>query len=281
MASESNNDQLTRREFISGGIGYAAAVSPITAWAIQTSTESIEGGDIEIPVGAEKMPGYWAMPKGKGPFPTVLVVQEIFGIHEYIKDVCRRLAKEGYVAVAPSLYFRHGDATKIPDIDTLRKTIVSKVSLPKVMTDLDATVKWLSANKRTDTKRLAITGFCWGGTVTWLYAAHNPSVKAGAAWYGKLTGDKSELIPTFPQDTASTLKVPVLGLYGEKDSGIPLDSVEKMTAALKKAGNPSEIHVFPGAQHGFHADYRPSYNAEAAQKAWGMTLAWFKKYGVK
>ncbi len=278
---DNSKNQLTRREFLVTGIGYAAAVHPIAAWALQTSADGLETGEIEIPVGKERLPGFRATPKGKGPFPTVIVVQEIFGIHEYIKDVCRRLAKEGYAAVAPSLYFRQGDATKIADVQKLISDIVVKVPQKQVMGDLDATVKWLSANKKTDVKRLAITGFCWGGNVTWMYSAHNPALKAGVAWYGKLTGDKSENMPKFPMDVVGELKVPVLGLYGEKDAGISLESVEKMKAALKLVKSPSDLHVFAGAQHGFHADYRPSYHAESAKKGWQMMLEWFKKNGVK
>lgn len=275
-----SDTRITRREFIVTGLGYAAAVSPITAWAVSTPQEGLTAGDTEIPVGKEKMPAYLAMPNAKGPFPCVIVIQEIFGIHEYIKDVCRRFAKEGYLAVAPSLYFRQGDATKITEIPKILSDIVSKVKQAQVMTDLDAVEVWLVKNAQADVRRLGVTGFCWGGNATWMYCNHNPRVKAGVAWYGRVTGDKSETNPKYPVEIAPELKVPVLGLYGEKDNGIPLESLDKMKEALKKGKSHSEIVVFPGAEHGFHADYRPSYNERAAKEGWQKALAWFKKNGV-
>lgn len=268
--------EITRRELIVTGVGYALAVSPITAWAITTPAQGLDAGDVVIPLGAEKMRGYWAMPKGKGPFPVVLVIHEIFGVHEYIKDVCRRLAKEGYLAISPDLYFRYGDATKEPDKDKLISGIVSKTTQGQVMADLDTTLAWLAKNPKADTKRASITGFCWGGNVTWMYAAHNPSLKAGIAWYGRLSGDKTPSQPKFPLDVVAELKVPVLGLYGEKDSGIPLDQVEKMRAALKAGATKSDIIVYTGAAHGFHADYRPSYDEKSAKEAWKKLLEWLK-----
>lgn len=273
-------DDFTRREFLIASAGYALAVSPVTALAITTPTDGLTEGDVSIPTGAEKMPGYWAMPKGNGSLPVVLVIQEVFGLHTYIRDVCRRLAKGGYCAVAPSLYFRQGDATKIADIQALLKEIVSKVSQRQVLSDLDATMAWLGKQKDADTKRAAITGFCWGGSVVWLYSAHNPKVKAGVAWYGKLTGERTDNVPKFPLDIAKDLKVPVLGLYGEKDNGIPLEQVDKMKTLLKAGKSGSEIVVYPGAQHGFHADYRPSYHEESAKDGWSRMLAWFRKNGV-
>ncbi len=278
--SENRFEHVTRRELLVAGIGYAAAVMPVTSWAVTTLAAGMADGDVEITLGKEKMPGYWAMPKGNGPFPVIIVVQEIFGIHEYIKDVCRRLAKEGYLAIAPSLYSRLGDATKIAEIDKILADIVAKVNHPQVMKDLDGVLSWLSVNPKADTKRVGITGFCWGGNITWMYAAHNPKLKAGVAWYGKVSGDKKPDQPLFPLDIANDLRVPVLGLYGEKDTGIPLDQVEKMKVALKKGKRTSEIAVFPGAGHGFHADYRPSYNAEAAKQGWEKLLAWFHKNGL-
>lgn len=271
---------INRREFITSSVGYALAVSPITSIAITTSGAGLVTSEVLIPTGLEKLPGYLALPKGKGPFPVVLVVQEIFGVHEYIKDVCRRLAKEGYAAVAPSLYFRQGDATKVADIQKLISDIVSKVNQEQVFKDLDATLKWLEANSAVNTSRVAITGFCWGGGVTWTYAAHNPKLKAGVAWYGRLVGEANAHVKIFPVDIAGSLAVPVLGLYGEKDQGIPQETVKKMEALLKTGKSHSEIVVYQDAEHGFHADYRPSYNEKSAKDGWKRALAWFKKHGV-
>jgi carboxymethylenebutenolidase len=276
-------DFLSRRDFMVTGIGagFALAVLPVTAWALTTSSDGLEAGPVRIPVGKESMPGYRAMPKGKGPFPVVIVVQEIFGIHEYIQDVTRRLAHQGYLAVAPSLYFRQGDATKISDIDTLRKEIVSKVDQKQVFADLDATLEWTrSAAQSGDPTRAAITGFCWGGGVVWTYCARNPKLKAGVAWYGRLDGERAPLNPLFPLDVARELKIPVLGLYGGKDKGIPLTDVEKMKTALAQGKSGSEIRMYAEAEHGFHADYRPSYHADSAKDGWERMLKWFKKHGV-
>jgi carboxymethylenebutenolidase len=272
---------LTRREFLaaSAAAGYALAVRPISAETIMTDTQGLEVGAVQIPVTGRTIPGYRAQPTGNGPFPVVLVVHEIFGVHEYIRDVCRRLAKQGYLAVAPDLYARQGDATKLADINDIVTKVVAKVPDAQVMGDLDATVTWAKSNKG-DTARLGITGFCWGGRITWLYCAHNAHVKAGVAWYGRLAGQSSELQPKYPLDVASTLTLPVLGLYGGEDQGIPLDTVERMRNALKAAGNPSEIVVYPGAAHGFHADYRPSYKQDAAEDGWQRLLAWFRRHGV-
>jgi carboxymethylenebutenolidase len=219
------------------------------------------------------------MPAKGGPFPTVLVVQEIFGVHEHIKDVCRRLAKLGYFAVATEMYARQGDVSKLKDFQEIFK-IVSKVPDAQVMSDLDATVAWAKASGKADTARLGITGFCWGGRIVWLYSAHNPALKAGVAWYGRLVGDHTELQPKYPVDVAADVKAPVLGLYGGADQGIPAASIEKMLAALKAAGKTAEIEVYPNTPHAFFADYRPSYRKEAAEDGWKRMLAWFKKYGV-
>lgn len=272
----------TRRDFVYAGVtaGIALAVSPATAWAITTSGEGLVTGNVQIPTKGGKMPGYHAMPKGKGPFPTVLVVHEIFGVHAYIQDICRRLAKLGYCAVAPYLYFREGDVTTLKSIDEIRP-IVAKVSQEGVMSDLDATLGWLKEHKMADVQKVGITGFCWGGGVTWMYAAHNPKINAGVAWYGRLVGDVTPLQPKFPIDFATTLTVPVLGLYGGKDKGIPLESVEAMRKKLKDGKSGSEITVYPDADHGFHADYRPSYHEKAATDGWEKMVAWMKKNGVK
>ena len=260
--------------------GFAIAVQPIAAATITTDTNGLTAGEVKIPASDGEIPGYRACPeKGRG-FPVVLVVQEIFGVHEHIKDICRRFGKAGYCAVAPELYARQGDVSKIENIQEIISKVVSKVPDAQVMSDLDAAAAWAVKSSKGNPSRLAITGFCWGGRIVWLYAAHNPKLKAGGAWYGRLEGQSSELTPKHPIELVSSLKAPVIGFYGGKDAGIPLESVERMRAALKAAGNPSQIIVYPEAQHGFNADYRPSYKADDAQDAWKKLLAWFKKYGV-
>ncbi|WP_374352380.1 dienelactone hydrolase family protein [Chitinimonas sp.] len=274
--------ELSRREFVVSSLaaGFALAVQPARADAvIRTDSDGLVAGEVKIPVGDGDMPAYRAMPAGKGPFPTVLVVQEIFGVHEHIRDVCRRFAKAGYFAVAPELYARQGEVSKLASIDDIIK-VVQKVPDAQVMSDLDKTVAWAKAGGSADTARLGVTGFCWGGRITWLYAAHNPAVKAGTAWYGRLVGKSSEMTPKHPVDLAAELKAPVLGLYGALDKGISLDTVEQMRAALKAAGKPGEIVVYPDADHGFHADYRPTYNKEAAADGFKRLLAWFKQHGA-
>ena len=225
------------------------------------------------------MPAYRAMPaKGKS-LPVVLVVQEIFGVHEHIKDICRRFAKLGHLAIAPELYARQGDVSKIADSREIM-AIVAKVPDAQVISDLDAAADWASKSGNGDVSKLGITGFCWGGRQVWLYAAHNPKVKAGAAWYGRLVGQPDELHPKYPVDIAPALKVPVLGLYGAQDQSIPLDTVEQMRAALKKGSSKSELVVYPDAGHAFYADYRPSYRQQAAEDGWKRLRDWFKKYGA-
>jgi carboxymethylenebutenolidase len=220
------------------------------------------------------------MPAKGGPFAVVLVVQEIFGVHEHIKDVCRRFAKEGYCAIAPELYARQGDVSKLTDYREIFAQVVSKVPDAQVMSDLDAAVAWAARSGIGDAARVGVTGFCWGGRITWLYAAHSPKLKAGVAWYGRLAGEPTQLQPKYPLDLAAELQAPVLGLYGGQDQGIPLADVEKMRAALAAAKEPSEIVVFPDAPHGFHADYRPSYRAAEAKDGWERCLAWFRRNGV-
>jgi carboxymethylenebutenolidase len=274
---------LTRRDVImtSLAVGFAAAVSPVSAdTVIATDTDGLTAGEVKIPVVDGEVPAYRAMPSKGGPFSLVLVVQEIFGVHEHIKDLCRRFAKEGYLAVAPELYARQGDVSKFTDYKQIFAEVVSKVPDAQVMSDLDATVAWAGKSGSGDVKRVGVTGFCWGGRITWLYAAHSRQLKAGVAWYGRLAGEATELQPKYPLDVVAELKAPVLGLYGGQDQGIPLADVEKMRAALAAAKNPSEIVVFPAAQHGFNADYRPSYRPDAARDAWRQCLAWFRKYGV-
>jgi len=272
---------LSRREFVvtTIGAGFALAVQPVWAEAINTDSNGLVAAEVKIPVKDGQMPGYRARPaSGKG-FPIVLVVQEVFGVHEYIQDVCRRLAKLGYLAVAPALYARQGDVSKLSDTNEVMK-IVSQVPDAQVLSDLDAAADWASKKEPGNDKKLGITGFCWGGRIVWLYAAHNPKLVAGVAWYGRLVGQSNELRPKNPIDVVQDLKAPVLGLYGEKDAGIPLDSVDQMREAAKKAGKTVEIVVYPDTPHGFHADYRPSYRANNAADGWSKMKAWFKKYGL-
>jgi carboxymethylenebutenolidase len=274
---------LTRREMMMTAlaVGFAAAALPVRAdTVITTGAEGLTAGEVKIPVADGEIPAYRAMPATGGPFPVVLVVQEIFGVHEHIKDVCRRFAQEGYCAIAPELYARQGDVSKFTDHREIFAQVVSKVPDAQVMADLDATVAWATKSGSGDAARVGVTGFCWGGRITWLYAAHNPTLKAGVAWYGRLTGQPNELQPQHAVDVAADLKAPVLGLYGGKDQGIPPEDVERMRAALATAKQPSEIVVFPAAPHGFNADYRPSYRAADAQEAWRQCLAWFRRHGV-
>ncbi len=276
---------LTRRTAIAGSAaaavtmgGYALAVQPVAPTTIITSTKGLQTGMVEFATGDIKMKAYRAKPAAKKNAPVIIVVQEIFGVHEWMKDICRRFAKAGYYAIAPDLYARQGDATKYTDISALFSEIVSKVPDAQVMTDLDALTAFVGSDGG-DADKIGITGFCWGGRITWLYAAHNPKVKAGVAWYGRLinTGDSQVLQPRYPIDLAPSINVPVLGLYGALDKGIPVADVEKMNAALKAAGKPSTIRVYPTADHGFLADYRPSYNPVAAKDGWKRALVWFAK----
>jgi carboxymethylenebutenolidase len=273
--------EFTRREFVvtSLAAGFAMAVQPVAADTITTDTNGLEAGEVKITVADGTIPAYRAMPEKGGPFPVVLVVQEIFGVHEHIKDICRRFAKLGYLAVAPELYARQGDVSKLTAFPEIIK-IVSKVPDSQVLSDLDATVAFAKATGKADTTKLGVTGFCWGGRIVWLYAAHNPNLKAGVAWYGRLVGDKTDLQPKYPIDVVADLKAPVLGLYGEADQGIPVASVEKMRAALKEAGKTGEIVLYPATPHAFYADYRPSYRKEQADDGWKRCLEWFKKNGV-
>jgi carboxymethylenebutenolidase len=273
---------LTRREILvtSLAAGFALAVQPVSAETITTDTEGLTAGEVRIPVADGEIPGYRAMPaKGKD-FPIVLVVQEIFGVHEHIRDLCRRFAKQGYLAVAPELYARQGDVSKMTDWKQIFAEVVSKVPDAQVMSDLDATAAWAAKSSNGNARKLAVTGFCWGGRIVWLYAAHNPELKAGVAWYGRLTGDTNELQPQYPLDIVADLKAPVLGLYGGQDQGIPASDIDKMRAALQAAKKPAEIIVFPNAPHGFLADYRPSYMPKEAAEGWAKCLEWFRKHGV-
>jgi carboxymethylenebutenolidase len=276
---------FNRRSFIvtSLGAGFALATQPVMAQtAIKTDSNGLLAGEIKVPVKDGEMVAYRAAPIGTSKPPVVLVVSEIFGAHEYIKDVCRRLAKQGYFAIAPELFARQGDPSQIASIPEILAKITGKTPDAQVMSDLDACVAW-ATNNGANTDRLAITGFCWGGRITWLYTAHNPKTKAGIAWYGRLVGPVNEFTPKHPSDLAGQLNAPVLGLYGGLDTGIPLDTVEAMEKSLKQ-GSPdaklSEIHVYDNAPHAFHADYRPSYHKAEAEDGWQRMLAWLRKNGV-
>jgi len=282
LALVTNKETWTRREFVAGSLaaGFALAVQPVCAQTmIVTDTQGLTAGEVKIPTGNGDIPAYRAMPATGKNFPMVLVVQEIFGVHEHIKDVCRRFAKLGYLAIAPELYYRQGDVSQLKDNKEIFANVVSKVPDAQVMGDLDAAVTWAEKNSG-NTARLGITGFCWGGRITWLYAAHNPKVKAGVAWYGRLVGDATAMTPRHPIELVAQINAPVLGLYGGADAGIPNDTVERMNAALKAAGKPSMIHLYPDTPHAFHADYRPSYRKEQAADGWKRATEWFKKHGV-
>jgi carboxymethylenebutenolidase len=285
LPGQSTLEGATRRTALKAalGAGYAATAMPIMAQtAIKTSSEGLTTGEVTIDVNGFKMAAYRAAPAGKTNLPVVLVIQEIFGVHEYIADTARRFAKAGYLAIAPELFTRQGDPTTYGEIAKLMAEVVSKVPDAQVMGDLDAAVKWAGANGG-NTAKVGITGFCWGGRVTWLYAAHNPAVKAGVAWYGRLVGAASPLTPKHPVDIAASLSGPVLGLYGAADAGIPLDTVDKMKAALaggNAASKASQFVVYPDAPHAFHADYRPSFRQGPAEDGWKRALEWFKANGV-
>jgi len=274
-----------RRRFLvtSLGAGFAAAVQPVMAQtAISTDAAGLLAGEVKVPVRDGEMVAYRARPEGKAKAPVVLVVSEIFGVHEHIKDICRRLAKLGYCAIAPELFARQGDPRLTSSIPDILANIVNKTPDAQVLADLDACVAW-AAGQGADGKRLAITGFCWGGRITWLYAAHNPQLKAGVAWYGRLTGFANPVTPRHPVDVAGQLQAPVLGLYGGLDTGIPLETVEAMEVVLKQgnaAARASHIEVYDNAPHAFHADYRPSYRKPEAEDGWQRMLAWFARNGV-
>jgi carboxymethylenebutenolidase len=269
------------------GVGYAATAMPIMAQtAIKTPSTGLTAGEGIYDVAGFSVPFYYAAPEGKKNLPVILVVQEIFGVHEYIADTCRRFAKAGYLAIAPDLYARQGDASKYTDIGKLLSEVVANVPDQQVMGDLDGAVQWASQNHG-DIKRVGITGFCWGGRITWLYAEQSKNVKAGVAWYGRLVGSESVITPTNPLELAAGLKAPVLGLYGGQDGGIPLTTVNEMKDALaaagakgNKAAKASEFVVYPQAPHAFHADYRPSYRKDAAEDGFKRALEWFKGHGV-
>lgn len=285
LPGQSTGAGATRRTALKAalGVGYAASTLPTLAQtAIKTPASGLTVGEVTIDVNGFGMPAYRAAPAGKTGLPVVLVLSEIFGVHEYIADTARRFAHAGYLAIAPELFIRQGDAQSYGEMARLMAEVISKVPDAQVMGDLDATVRWAAANGG-DTSKLGVTGFCWGGRQTWLYAAHNPAVKAGVAWYGRLVGPNTELTPRHPVDVAGQLHGPVLGLYGSADTGIPLDTVDKMKTALaagNAAAKASTFVVYPDAPHAFHADYRPSFRKEPAEDGWKRTLAWFSQHGM-
>ncbi len=288
MPSSAGSDPgWTRRQLLVGGAaaaGYALAAGPVSAEAIHTDDAGLEEGLVEIPVGDRTIRAYRARPEGDAELPVVVVVHEIFGLHEYIRDVTRRLAREGYLAVAPDLYQREGDPSGMESVETIIRDVVAKVPDAQVMADLDATLAWARKNGG-DAERAAITGFCWGGRIVWLYAAHRPELTAGVAWYGRLTGDAQDLTPRHPIDLVGSPMAPVLGLYGGADRGIPLETVFEMRRKLATlpvdASERSEIMIFPNAPHGFHADYRASYRSLAAGEGWRRMLEWFERHHLR
>jgi carboxymethylenebutenolidase len=273
---------LSRRGFMTASAaaaaGYTLAAGPVRADVITTDTNGLETGTAKIKVADGEMPGYFARPAGVKNPPVVLVAMEIFGLHEYIKDVTRRLAKLGAFAVAPDYYFRKGDLTKVTEMSKLIPLVNSKPD-SELLSDLDSTVEW-AKSQGGDTSRLGIIGFCRGGRTVWEYAAHSNALKAGVAFYGPPVDAPNPLWPKSPMQLAPEMKAPVLGLYGEADQGIPVAQVEEFKAALARANKTAEFKIYPGAPHGFHADYRPSYRKEAAEDAWAQMQAWLKKYNV-
>ena len=271
----------SRRGFVMTSLasGFALSAGPVSAQTITTDSAGLVAGEVKVKTADGEMPAYRAMPDKGGPFPTVLVIQEVFGVHEHIKDLCRRLAKSGYFAIASELYARQGDPTKYTEIPKLIAEVVSKVPTAQVMSDLDATVAYAKASGKADTAKLAVTGFCWGGFATWMYAGHNPGLKAAVAWYG-VDRKTSDIIPKNPIDIIGDLKCPVLALYGGQDQSIPKETIDKRQEACKASGKTCEVKVYPDAPHGFNADYRPSYRADDAKDGWAKMLAWFKQNGV-
>ncbi|KAF3997372.1 dienelactone hydrolase family protein [Glaciimonas immobilis] len=283
LVGKSNfSEDVSRRTFIKAalGTGFAAAALPVCAQTvIKTDTAGLTAGAVEMQINGLTVPAYRAQPEGKTNLPVVLVISEIFGVHEHIADIARRFAKLGYLAIAPDLFIRQGNPLAFASIAELQKEVVSKVPDDQVIGDLDACVAWAKENGG-NVDKIGIVGFCWGGRFVWLYSAHNPKVKAGAAWYGRLVGDKNALTPKQPMDIAATLKVPVLGLYGGKDEGIPQDTIEQMKAALAKGHSKSTFVVYQNSGHAFNADYRPSYVEADAKDGWKRTLEWLKSHGV-
>lgn len=272
---------FSRRGFVATGLitGFSLAAAPVVAQSvITTDTTGLTAGEVKVPVPGGQMSAYRAMPAKDGPFPTVLVIQEIFGVHEHIKDVCRRLAKLGYLAIAPDLYARQADMSKVTEMQAA-VAVAGQVPDAQVMADLDAMAAWAKKNGG-DKAKLGITGFCWGGRITWLYAAHNPNLTVGVAWYGRVVGQPNERQPRNPVDLAAAIKAPVLGLYGGADQGIPNDTVEQMRTALRTAGKTFDFMIYPDTPHAFHADYRATYRKAQAEDGWAKMHAWFVRHGL-
>ncbi len=276
------SDGVDRRDFLKAalGTGFAVAAMPVMAQnVVKTDTVGLTAGTIHLNVNGQTVPVYRAQPEGKSNLPVIVVVSEIFGVHEHIADVARRFAKLGYLALAPELFVRQGDPSKAATIADLQRDIIAKTPDQQVLGDIDATLAWAKANGGNPDK-MGITGFCWGGRIAWMYAAHNPQLKAAVAWYGRLVGEANAMMPTYPIDIAPSLKVPVLGLYGLKDTGITQDSIARMKEALARAGNKSVFVVYPNSGHAFHADYRPSYVEADAKDGFARAIAWFRDHGV-
>ncbi|MBA5636285.1 dienelactone hydrolase family protein [Duganella sp. LX20W] len=282
LSKTSLSGGVDRRDFlkVALGTGFAVAALPVVAQnVIKTDTVGLTAGTLHLNVNGQTVPVYRAQPEGKTNLPVIVVVSEIFGVHEHIADVARRFAKLGYLALAPELFVRQGDPSKAASIADLQRDIIAKTPDAQVMGDIDATFAWAKANGGNPDK-MGITGFCWGGRIAWMYAAHNPQLKAAVAWYGRLVGEANAMTPTYPIDIAPQLKVPVLGLYGLKDPGISQDSIARMKEALNRAGNKSQFVVYPNSGHAFHADYRPSYVEADAKDAFARAIAWFREHGV-
>lgn len=273
---------LSRRGFVMTSLmsGLTLATTAVEAQVIRTDATGIEAGEVKVPAGDGPMPAYRAVPEGPGPFPVVLVVEEIFGVHEYIKDICRRLAKAGYCAVAPELYARQGDLSTMTDPKVIVRDVISKTPDAQWIGDLDATAAWAGSAAKGDLGRLGVMGWCRGGRAVWLYAAHRRDLKAAVAWYGALSGERTDIQPRTAGDAVTEINAPLLGLYGGADTGIPVAAAEEARDRARAAGRSVELVVYPDAPHGFHADYRPSYRKEAAEDGWSRALAFLKAHGV-
>jgi carboxymethylenebutenolidase len=273
---------FSRRGFVMTSLmtGLTLATTSVEAQAIHTDAAGLVAGEVSIPAGDGPMPGYRAMPEGPGPFPVILVIEEIFGVHDYIKDVCRRLAKAGYCAVAPELYARQGDLSTMTDAKVIIRDVIAKTPDAQWIADLDAAAAWAVSASNGDGTRLATMGWCRGGRGVWLYAAHRRDLKAGVAWYGPVGGERTAIQPRTADDVAGEIHAPILALYGGADTGIPVASVEAARDKAVAAGKSVELVVYPDAPHGFHADYRPSYRREAAEEGWTRALAFLKAKGL-
>ncbi|MCJ2121984.1 dienelactone hydrolase family protein [Methylobacterium sp. J-077] len=273
---------LSRRGFVMTSLisGLTAATTSVEAQVIHTEAAGIEAGEVKIPAADGPMPAYRAVPEGAGPFPIVLVIEEIFGVHEYIKDICRRLAKAGYCAVAPELYARQGDLSTMTDPKVIIRDVISKTPDAQWIGDLDATAAWAASAAKGDPGRLGVMGWCRGGRDVWLYAAHRRDLKAAVAWYGPIGGERTDIQLRTAGDVAAEINAPLLGLYGGADTGIPPASVEEARDKAQQAGRSVELVIYPDAPHGFHADYRPSYRKDAAEDGWNRALAFLKAHGV-